>query len=61
MKKTPVINRRAFLVATSAAASGLSLGFHVPFGTDPAAAQKGTTKAGSEVNAWVFKIGRAHV
>jgi isoquinoline 1-oxidoreductase beta subunit len=54
MKKTPVINRRAFLVATSAAASGLSLGFHVPFGTDPAAAQKGTTKAGSEVNAWVF-------
>jgi isoquinoline 1-oxidoreductase subunit beta len=47
--KIPTPSRRDFIVATAAAAGGLGLGFHVPFGVDPAAADD----AGAEVNAWV--------
>ena len=56
MLRTSTLSRRGFLVGTAAAGGGLSLGFHVPFGTEGAAAQKGTAAAhpGAEVNAWVF-------
>jgi isoquinoline 1-oxidoreductase beta subunit len=56
MLRTLTLSRRGFLVGTAAAGGGLSLGFHVPFGTEGAAAQKGTAAAhpGAEVNAWVF-------
>ena len=53
MSKTASLSRRSFLVGTAAAGGGLSLGFHVPFGTEDAAAQKASA-AGAEVNAWVF-------
>src|ERR671933_1329531 len=42
------VSRRKFLVGAAAAAGGLSLGFHVPFGLDAAA-----DDAMAEVNAWV--------
>src|SRR5688500_12478325 len=42
------VSRRNFLVGSAAAAGGLSLGFHVPFGKGAAA----QTPAG-EINAWV--------
>lgn len=53
---TATLSRRRFLVDTAAAAGGLALGFHVPFGIDDVAAQKKTIAAapGAEVNAWVF-------
>jgi isoquinoline 1-oxidoreductase beta subunit len=56
MKKTvssemPKISRRKFLVGTAAASGGLALGFSLPFGIAPAAAQSGA--AASEVNIWV--------
>ena len=56
MLKTAILNRRNFLVGTAAAGGGLSLGFHVPFGIEQAAAQKAaaTANPGAEVNAWVF-------
>ncbi|NJO23339.1 MAG: molybdopterin-dependent oxidoreductase, partial [Sphingomonadales bacterium] len=56
MPKTIGLNRRSFLVGTAAAGGGLSLGFHVPFGIEDAAAQKAaaTANPGAEVNAWVF-------
>jgi isoquinoline 1-oxidoreductase beta subunit len=56
MLKTATLNRRSFLVGTAAASGGLSLGFHVPFGIEEAAAQKAaaTANPGAEVNAWVF-------
>lgn len=53
MSKNIRLDRRTFLVG-SAATGGLALGFHVPFGLDEAAAQKAASKAGSEVNAWVY-------
>ncbi|HVY43262.1 MAG TPA: molybdopterin cofactor-binding domain-containing protein [Hyphomicrobiaceae bacterium] len=53
MSKRIRLDRRTFLVG-SAATGGLALGFHVPFGLDEAAAQKAASKAGSEVNAWVY-------
>jgi isoquinoline 1-oxidoreductase subunit beta len=46
-------SRRTFMVGSAAAAGGgLALGFHLPLGIDPAAAQ-GAADAGGEVNAWV--------
>ena len=56
MLKTIALSRRSFLVGTAAASGGLSLGFHVPFGIEDAAAQKAaaTANPGAEVNAWVF-------
>lgn len=53
MSKNIRLDRRTFLVG-SAATGGLALGFHVPLGLDEAAAQKAASKAGSEVNAWVY-------
>jgi isoquinoline 1-oxidoreductase subunit beta len=49
VSKTAMPSRRDFIVSTAAAAGGLGLGFHVPFGIDPAAAED----AGAEINAWV--------
>ncbi len=46
MNRLPQMDRRSFLAG--AAAAGLSLGFHIPFGTEALAAD-GTP----EVNAWV--------
>ena len=43
----PEVSRRSFLVRSAAAAGGLSLGFHVPFGTEALA------QTAPEVNAWV--------
>jgi isoquinoline 1-oxidoreductase beta subunit len=56
MLHTAKLSRRSFLVGTAAAGGGLSLGFHVPFGIQDAAAQKAaaTANPGAEVNAWVF-------
>ncbi|MFM9847047.1 MAG: molybdopterin cofactor-binding domain-containing protein [Hyphomicrobiaceae bacterium] len=56
MLNTAKLSRRSFLVGTAAASGGLSLGFHVPFGIENAAAQKAaaTANVGAEVNAWVF-------
>jgi isoquinoline 1-oxidoreductase beta subunit len=48
MNYIPKFDRRSFLVGSAAAAGGLSVGFHIPFGDEAAAA--GTTP---EVNAWV--------
>ena len=48
--KAAKISRRHFVVGSAAASGGLALGFHVPFGTKPAAAQ-GTAPA--QVNIWV--------
>jgi isoquinoline 1-oxidoreductase beta subunit len=42
------VSRRNFLVGSAAAAGGLSLGFHVPFGNEAAA-----QTAVNEINAWV--------
>jgi isoquinoline 1-oxidoreductase beta subunit len=47
------LSRRTFVVG-SAAAGGLALGFHVPFGATSALAQ---TAGGTEVNAWVVVQG----
>jgi isoquinoline 1-oxidoreductase subunit beta len=44
------LSRRTFVVGS--AAGGLALGFHVPFGIDPALAQA-TADNGTEVNIWV--------
>jgi isoquinoline 1-oxidoreductase beta subunit len=45
------LSRRSFVVGSAAAAGGLALGFHLPFGS--AAAQPQSAAAGVEVNAWV--------
>ena len=45
-------SRRSFLAGSTAAASGLVLGFHIPFGT-AAHAQSTGAPASPEVNAWV--------
>jgi isoquinoline 1-oxidoreductase subunit beta len=45
------LSRRKFMVASAAAGGGLALGFHLPFGADPVAAQGAAV--GTEVNAWV--------
>jgi isoquinoline 1-oxidoreductase subunit beta len=50
MNSMPKIERRAFVVGSSAA--GLSLGLHIPFSGD-AEAQLAGQLAGPEVNAWV--------
>jgi isoquinoline 1-oxidoreductase beta subunit len=49
VSKAATPSRRDFIVSTAAAAGGLGLGFHVPFGIAPAAAED----AGAEINAWV--------
>jgi isoquinoline 1-oxidoreductase subunit beta len=44
------VNRRSFVIGSSAAGAGLALGFHVPFDIDVARAD---TLSSPEVNAWV--------
>jgi isoquinoline 1-oxidoreductase subunit beta len=51
--KAARFSRRKFMVGSAAAGGGLALGFHLPLGIDPAAAQ-GAAAAGAEVNAWVM-------
>jgi isoquinoline 1-oxidoreductase subunit beta len=48
MNYQPKLDRRSFLVGTAAAAGGLSVGFHIPFGDEADAAL-----AMPEVSAWV--------
>jgi isoquinoline 1-oxidoreductase subunit beta len=50
MTYMPKVNRRSFLIGSSAAGAGLALGFHVPFDTDVAYAD---VLSSPEVNAWV--------
>jgi isoquinoline 1-oxidoreductase beta subunit len=50
--KSPNVSRRKFIVGSAAAGGGLALGFNLPFGAEPAAAQ-GTAAGSTEVNAWV--------
>jgi isoquinoline 1-oxidoreductase beta subunit len=50
MTYMPKVNRRSFLIGSSAAGAGLALGFHVPFDTDVAHAD---VLSSPEVNAWV--------
>jgi isoquinoline 1-oxidoreductase subunit beta len=52
MKNTsgPRLSRRSFIVGTTAAAGGLALGVHLPFGSGSAEAQG---SAGAEIGAWV--------
>jgi isoquinoline 1-oxidoreductase beta subunit len=45
------LSRRNFLVNTAAAAGGLAIGFHIPFGTTAAA--QPAAAATPEINAWV--------
>jgi isoquinoline 1-oxidoreductase beta subunit len=47
---SPKLSRRTFVVGSAAAGGGLALGFHLPFGVDPA---HGATNDGAEVNVWV--------
>ncbi|MEA2947495.1 MAG: isoquinoline 1-oxidoreductase subunit beta [Alphaproteobacteria bacterium] len=47
---SPKLSRRTFVVGSAAAGGGLALGFHLPFGIDPA---HGATNDGAEVNVWV--------
>jgi isoquinoline 1-oxidoreductase beta subunit len=49
VSKAAAPSRRDFIVSVAAVGGGLGLGFHLPFGIDPAAAEE----AGAEVNAWV--------
>jgi isoquinoline 1-oxidoreductase beta subunit len=53
--KAAKLSRRNFIVGSAAAGGGLALGFNVPLGIDPAAAQaaKGAANVSAEVNAWV--------
>jgi len=44
-------SRRRFIVGSAAAGGGLALGFQLPFGIAPAAAQR--AGGAPEVNAWV--------
>src|SRR5688572_6794374 len=44
------LSRRKFIASAAAAGGGLAIGFNLPFGLRPGAAQGA---AGSEVNAWV--------
>ena len=48
MNDQPKFDRRSFLVGSAAAFGGLSVGFHIPFGEEAAAAEMEP-----EVNAWV--------
>ncbi len=50
MTYMPKVNRRSFVIGSSAASAGLALGFHVPFDTDVAHAD---AVSSPEVNAWV--------
>jgi isoquinoline 1-oxidoreductase beta subunit len=50
MTYMPKVNRRSFVLGSSAAGAGLALGFHVPFDTDVARAD---AVSAPEVNAWV--------
>jgi isoquinoline 1-oxidoreductase beta subunit len=57
MKKTQSgnsanVSRRKFIVGSAAAGGGLALGFNLPFGVEPAAAQD-MAAGNTEVNAWV--------
>ena len=52
--KSTNLSRRKFIIHSAAAAGGgLALGFQLPFGVAPAAAQGTAAKAGAELNAWV--------
>jgi isoquinoline 1-oxidoreductase beta subunit len=51
-KLSESLSRRHFVVGSLAAGGGFALGFNVPFGIDPAAAQS-AAGPGAEVNAWV--------
>jgi isoquinoline 1-oxidoreductase subunit beta len=46
------VSRRAFIVGTAAAGSGLAIGMRLPFAPGSAEAQS-TANAGTEVHAWV--------
>ncbi len=50
MTHMPKMNRRSFVIGSSAAGAGFALGFHVPFDTDVARAD---AVSSPEVNAWV--------
>jgi isoquinoline 1-oxidoreductase beta subunit len=50
MTYMPKVNRRSFVLGSSAAGAGLALGFHVPFDTNVARAD---AVSAPEVNAWV--------
>jgi len=50
MTYMPKVNRRSFVIGSSAASAGLALGFHVPFDTGVAHADANSSP---EVNAWV--------
>jgi len=50
MTYMPKVNRRSFVIGSSAAGAGLALGFYVPFDTDVAHAD---AVSSPEVNAWV--------
>jgi isoquinoline 1-oxidoreductase beta subunit len=52
MSETVSLSRRAFIVASAAAAGGLGLGFHLPFGLRLARAAG--TEGLAEVNAWIL-------
>jgi isoquinoline 1-oxidoreductase beta subunit len=47
--KTPKIDRRSFIIGTSAVGAGLALGLKIPFGADVVRAQDGSP----EITAWV--------
>src|SRR6059036_4212193 len=47
--RTPKLNRRSFVIGSSAAGAGLALGLKIPFGASVVRAQDGSP----EVNAWV--------
>jgi isoquinoline 1-oxidoreductase beta subunit len=47
------VSRRKFLAGSAAAATGLSLGFHIPFAGEAAAQGAAIGARAPEVNAWV--------
>src|SRR5213083_2252667 len=47
--RTPKLNRRSFVIGSTAVGAGLALGLKIPFGTSVVRAQDGSP----EINAWV--------